>query len=166
MVMVQKNGSIVILATVAVAVVLQVILIFADFKDTPVKAAVEFSKDYFLLKESMADRLCRKLGADEEIDPVKELITTAGLEAKARGFGLGMMRRSLTHIETEVISQDANTAKIQLHAISRVCINPVFAWVATLFKLGETHQEEAVLSLVKEGGCWKVCGHPFGLAGV
>ena len=163
--MVQKNGSIVILATVAVAVVLQVILIFADFKDTPVKAAVEFSKDYFLLEESMADRLCEKLSADEEIDPVKEVITTASLEARARGFGLEMMRRSLAHIETEVISQNANTAKIQLRAVSRVCINPVFTWVATLFKLGETHEEEAVLSLVKEGGCWKVCGNPFGLVG-
>lgn len=163
--MVQKNNMVVILATVAVAVVLQVIFIFADFIDTPVKAAIEFSKDYFLLEESMADRLCEKLGADEEIDPVKELIATASLEAKARGFGLEMMRRSLAHIETEVISQDADAAKIQLHAISRVCINPVFAWVATLFKLGETHEEEVVLSLIKEGGCWKVCGNPFGPAG-
>jgi hypothetical protein len=166
MVMVQKNGNIVILATVAVAAVLQVIFIFADFKDTPVKAAIEFSKDYFLLKESMADRLCEKLGADEEKDSVKELITTAGLEAKERGFGLEMMRRSLAHVETKVISQDANTAKIQLHATSRVCINPVFAWVATLFKLGETQEEEVVLSLIKEGGCWKVCDNPFGMVDV
>ena len=163
--MVQKNNIVVILATVAVAVVLQVILIFADFKDTPVKAAVEFTKDYFLLEESMADRLCAKLGPDKETDPVKKVITTATLEAKARGFELGMMRRSLAHIETNVINQDANSAKIQLHAISRVCINPVFTWVATLFNLGQTHEEETVLSLVKEEGCWKVCGHPFGMAG-
>ena len=114
----------------------------------------------------MADRLCKDLSADEETDPVKEVITAARTEAKARGFELGMVRRSLSHIETKIISQDAESVEIELHAKSRVCINPVFAWVASLFKLGETHEEEAVISLVKEDGAWKVCDNPFGMADV
>lgn len=164
--MMQKNRIAIILATLAVGIILQIIFIFADCKDTPTKAAVEFAKDYFLLKESMADHLCDELKTEEEIDPVKNAIIVANLEAKERGFELDMVRRSLSHIETKIVSRDVDAFKVKLHAKSRVCINPVFALVATLFGLGETHEEEAVLSLVKEGGSWKVCGNPFEMADV
>jgi len=164
--MMQKNRIAIILATLAVGIILQIIFIFADCKDTPTKTAVAFAKDYFLLEERMADHLCDELMAEAEIDLVKNAITIANLEAKERGFELGMVRRSLSHIETKIISQDADVFKVKLHAKSRVCINPVFALVATLFGLGETHEEEAVLSLIKEGGSWKVCGNPFEIANV
>jgi hypothetical protein len=164
--MMQKNSIVIILATLAAGIILQIILIFADCKDTPTKAAVEFAKDYFFLEERMADHLCEELKADEEIDLVKDTITAAGLEAKERGFGLGMVRRSLSHIETKTISQDADALKIRLHAKSRVCINPVFTFVATLFGLGEPREENAVLSVVEEDGLWKVCGNPFEMADV
>jgi len=163
--MVQGNKVVVIFATLVVAAILQLVFIAADGMDSPVKAAVEFSKDYFLLKDSMADRLCSKLNSEDSGNLVKDVIFSARQEAHARGFELGMERKSLTHIETEIISRDAQTARIKLSAVSRTCINPLFAWVASLFKLGETHEVEAVLSLVKENGAWKVCGNPFGMAG-
>lgn len=162
MVLNSKN-IVIIVATLVVALIFQLVFVLADGRDTPVRAAVEFTKDYFLMNESMGDRLCSELISESETDPVKAVILAAGDDAGMRGFDLSMVRRSLSHIETETISQDAETAKIKLSASSRVCINPVFAWVATLFKLGETREVEAVLSLVKEGSCWKVCGTPFGM---
>lgn len=164
--MVQNSkGIVLIIATLVVAVIFQFIFILADCKDTPVKTAVQFSKDYFLLSERMGDRLCEDLKAEEdETDPVKAFIQSAKDDARARGFDLSMVRRSLSHIETETISRDADAAEIRLSANSRVCINPAFTWVATLFKLGESREVEAVLSLVKENGSWKVCGNPFGMA--
>ncbi len=158
--MVQSNKTVVILITLMVGVIFQIIFILAENRDTPVKAAVEFSKNYFLLEASMADRLCQELGAESENDFAKEVITVARLDANARGFDLAMVRRNLSHIETEIISRDAESAEIVLHASSRVCINPVFAWVATLFNLGESWEVEAMLSLVQEDGHWKVCGTP------
>lgn len=165
--MVQNGKSIVLfISTLVVAVIFQLIFVFADSMDTPVKAAVQFSKDYFLLNAKMGNRLCEELkGEEEEADPVNEFILATGDDAKERGFGLSMVRRSLSHIETETISHDADagTAEIRLRASSRVCINPVFTWVATLFGLGETREVEGVLSLIKEDGNWKVCGNPFNM---
>ncbi len=156
--MVQNSKAIVlILTTLVVAAVFQLIFIFADGRDSPTKAALEFSKDYYLLNESMADRLCSKLTADSDDNWVKNVINVATDDARERGFGVEMVRRSLSHIETEVISKEADKAVVRLSATSRVCINPVFAWVASLFKLGETAEVEVELSLVKEDGCWKVC---------
>jgi hypothetical protein len=37
--------------------------------------------------------------------------------------------------------------------------------VAKIFSLGETHNVEETLTLVKEDGLWKVCGEPFALVG-
>jgi hypothetical protein len=161
--MVQSSKFTLIFAIVGVAVILQLIFAIADCRDTPTKAAIEFSKDYFLLNEEMAERLCKELVSDEANNPVKAVILAAAGEASARGFEPGMVKRSLSHIETETISRDDKSAQIKLNARSRVCINPVFAWVATLFKLGETQEVETVISLIKEDGGWKVCGAPFGL---
>ncbi|MGD9211821.1 MAG: hypothetical protein PVI90_13645 [Desulfobacteraceae bacterium] len=159
--MVQNNRTVVILVTLIVAVIFQFIFVFVDGRDTPVKAAIEFSKDYFLLEETMADRLCSELSMDDDNNLAKEVITAATTEAHLRGFGLGMVRRSLSHIEAEVINEEEEKAEVKLSAASRVCINPVFAWVADLFNLGETKHEEAILSLVKEDDGWKVCGTPY-----
>lgn len=159
--MVQNSKTVVILATLIVGIIFQIMFILADGRDTPVKAAMEFSKDYFLLNASMADRLCNELRADDESGWAEKVLTTASYDAQERGFGLGMVRRSLSHIETEVINRSDKTAEVKLSANSRVCINPVFAWVAGLFHLGETRHEQAILSLVKEEGNWKVCGTPF-----
>jgi len=44
--------------TIAGAVVLQLVFIYADLQDSPQKAVIEFSKAYFMLNECMADRIC------------------------------------------------------------------------------------------------------------
>ncbi|MBC2711102.1 MAG: hypothetical protein HGJ94_08930 [Desulfosarcina sp.] len=58
----------------------------------------------------------------------------------------------------------AMTDEIHLKGLRRTCIHPVFAYVAKLFRLGQTHEFEETLELVKKDGKWKVCGTPYGLS--
>jgi hypothetical protein len=161
--MTQGSKILVFIPILVLAVCLQVIFSVADRRDTATGAAIEFAKAYFLLDESMSKRLCGDLSADGEKDWARDLILRTSDEAKLRGFDPGMLRYTLEHIHSQTIRQDAGSAEIHLTAVKRVCINPVFAWVAKLFRLGETQPVSAMLELVKEDGKWKVCGHPFDL---
>ena len=58
---------------------------------------------------------------------------------------------------------DENTAQIQITGERRRSPNPVFGAVAKIFCLGDTHQVEETLTVVKEDDGWKVCGQPFSL---
>ena len=73
-----------------------------------------------------------------------------------------MVRQTIYHVKTETLSQDDEAATIRLHGLRRTCIHPVFAYVAKLFRIGQTHAFEETLELTKEDGRWKVCGAPFG----
>jgi hypothetical protein len=161
--MAQDSKTLIFIPVLVLAVCLQVIFIVADCRDTATGAAIEFSKAYFLLDASMANRLCSDLSTDEEKDWTADLIQRVSDEAGQRGFQPGMLKYSLEHIHTRTLHQDAASAEIHLSAVKRVCINPVFAWVAKLFRLGETQPVSATLELVKENGTWKVCGNPFEL---
>jgi hypothetical protein len=161
--MTQGSKTLVFVPILVLAVCLQVIFIVADSRDTATGAAIEFSKAYFLLDESMSERLCSDLSADGEKDWARDLILRTSDEARLRGFDPGMLRYALEHIHSQTIRQDANSAEIHLTAVKRVCINPAFAWVAKLFRLGQTQPVNAMLEMVKEDGKWKVCGHPFEL---
>jgi len=61
------------------------------------------------------------------------------------------------------LAQDGESATIQVKGKRRTQINPVYAYVAKLFGLGQTHTFEETLELIKEDGSWKVCGNPYGL---
>ena len=54
----------VIAAVIVVAFILQIVLVAADHHESPGKAAVEFSKAYFKLDDSMEERLCSELAED------------------------------------------------------------------------------------------------------
>ena len=159
-----QNSSALIL-TILLGIFLQVILIFADTTDSPSKIAIGFSKAYFKFDASMAGQLCSEL-SKAEIDPVDHYINAAKLEAKARGVNLNYLKNEIYHIKTEIISQDDNSAKVHLTGMRRISINPVFAWVAKIFSLGKTHEVEEIIQLVKEDGCWKICGNPFLLSSI
>ncbi len=55
-----NKGSIIIgtIVVVVIAFFLQVMFVYAQNSDSPNKAATEFTKAYFGLDSSMADRLC------------------------------------------------------------------------------------------------------------
>jgi hypothetical protein len=124
---------------------------------------VAFSKAYFMADPAMADLVCDEVLGEEDETSVELYVHRVATEAQQRGVPVGYIRHQLEHVHTETIHQDDTSAEIHLTAKKRVCINPIFAWVAKLFFLGETHEVEAALHLVKEAGQWKVCGKPYEL---
>ena len=158
-----SNNSAWILVVI-LAVCLQVVFVFADCKQTATGTAVDFSKAYFLLDADMEKYMCRELAGDEDESAVATYLQTMTDEARDRGFGTGMVKQTITHVETETLAQDDESATIHLKGHHRTCIHPVFAYVATLFRLGQTHAFEETVELVKEDGKWKVCGTPYGLS--
>ena len=148
---------------IVVAIILQGILILADHHETPGKAAVEFSKAYFMLNKAMEKRLCSALTEDEEIDVVNDYLNRKADQARAEGFDVSWMKMALAHVETETKMVDENTAEVHITCDRRRSVNPIYAMVATIFFLGETYKVEETLSLVKENDRWKVCGQPFAL---
>jgi len=154
-----------IAAVIVVAFILQILLIVADHHESPGKAAVEFSKAYFKLNKAMEKRLCREITEEGESDVVSDYLNRVADQAKSEGYDVSWMKMALSHIETETQMVDDNVAEVRINCNRRRAVNPVFALVAKLFSLGETHNVEETLTLVKEDGLWKVCGEPFGLVG-
>jgi hypothetical protein len=100
---------------------------------------------------------------DEEVDIVSEYIASQSIEASRRGFDLGWMKSGLHHIVAETLSCSEEAAQVRITAERRKAINPLYAWVAGIFRIGESHHVEAELDLVREGNDWKVCGKLYDL---
>ena len=161
--MVQLSRSAGIILILICGFFLQVLLSYADTRDTPNKAVVEFSKAYFKLDKSMAERICKERLASEDIDVVDQYIYLAGKEAKERGFDISFMKNELYHIETEIISQNDTDAQIRITGQRRVAINPVYPIVTKIFNIGGTYNVDETINVKKEDGKWKVCGDLFAL---
>ena len=154
-----------IAAVIVVAFILQIVLVLADHQESPGKAAVEFSKAYFKLNKAMEKRLCREITEEGESDVVSDYLNRVADQAKSEGYDASWMKMALSHVETETQMVDDNVAEVRINCTRRRAVNSVYALVAKLFSLGETHNVEETLTLVKEDGLWKVCGEPFGLFG-
>ena len=153
----------IIAAVIVVAFILQIVLITADHHESPGKAAVAFSKAYFKLNKDMEKRLCRDITEDGESDVVNDYLYRVADQAKSEGFDVSWMKMVLSHIETETQMVEENVAEVRINCHRRRAVNPVYAIVAKIFSLGETHKVEETLTLVKEDDLWKVCGEPFQL---
>ena len=114
-----------------------------------------------MLDKSMSDFLCEDLALDEDVDPVEQYIDHVAAEAESRGFGMNYMRSALFNIKTDVLSLNENNAQIRIKAQKRKSINPLYAIVARVFKLGSTYEIDATVDVVKQDGKWKVCGRVF-----
>jgi hypothetical protein len=146
-----------------VGFLVQVLFSLADQKDTPNKAVVEFSKAYFQLDRSMADRICKKQLTTNDVDIVDQYLYLASKEANERGFDINFLKNKLYHIETQTLSKNDTTAKIRITGKTRVAINPVYPVVAKLFNIGATQEVEETFNVIKEDSKWKVCGNLFSL---
>ena len=155
-----------IILVLIVGLFVQMLFVFAGTKDTPTKAVVEFSKAYFQLDKSMAKRICDERLASEEVDIVDQHIHDVSEEAKERGFDITFMQRKLYHIEVDTINKTDNNAQIRITGKTRVAINPVYPIVAKSFGLGETHEVDETIHVIKEQGKWKVCGNLFDLPAI
>jgi len=162
--MTKGNNNSAWILVVLLAVGLQVAFVFADGKQTATGTAVNFSKAFFLLDADMEKYMCGDLIADGEASAAAAHMQAMADDAAARGFSTSMVRETITHVKTETLAQDAESATIHMHGLRRTSINPVFAFVAKLFRLGDTREFEETLELVKEDGKWKVCGSPFGMS--
>jgi hypothetical protein len=164
--MAKNNWSTPIVLVVLAGIFLQVIFSMAENQSSPHRTALAFSKAYYALDPKMDRYLCEGLKANDDVNLVAEYRNRRFDEARERGLPLSYMKGALYHYETETrLGPDGKSAEVRLTALRRTAINPVFAWVAKLFFIGQNQPVEAVLELVKENGAWKVCGNPFGLAG-
>lgn len=149
---------------VVLAVCLQVVFVFADCKQSATKTAVDFSKAYFLLDDNLESFLCNDLVGDEDESAASAYLRSMTAEAHERGFNKGMVRKIITHLETETLSQNGESATIRLSGESRTCIHPVFSYIAKFFRIGQKYRFEETLELIKEDGQWKICGTPYGMS--
>jgi hypothetical protein len=161
--MTQLSKSAGIILVLVCGFILQILLVFADTRDAPNKAVVEFSKAYFKLDKSMTERICKERLASEDIDVVDQYIYLVGKEAKERGFDISFMKNELYHIETEIITQNDTEAQIRITGKRRVAINPAYPIVAKVFDIGGTYDVDEAIDVKKEEGKWKVCGDLFSL---
>jgi hypothetical protein len=161
MVRLSKGAGIILV--LIIGFLLQLLFSVADAVDSPSKAVVQFSKAYFNLDKSMAERICKEQLASEDIDVIDQYIYLAGKEAEDRGFAINFMKNKLYHIETETISKKENEAQIRITGKIRVSINSVYPIIAKLFNIGATHEIDEIINVIKEDGKWKVCGSLFTL---
>lgn len=161
--MIQLSRSVGIILVLIVGFLVQLLFSLVDLRDTPNKAVVEFSKAYFQLDQSMANRICKIQLVNDDIDIVDQYLYLAAKEANERGFDINFMKNKLYHIETETLSKNDTTAKIRITGKIRVAINHVYPIVAKLFNIGSTHEVDETFNVIKEDGQWKVCGNLYSL---
>jgi hypothetical protein len=158
--MADNNKSSIIIGAILIIVIsffLQVLLVYADLKDTPNKAATEFTKAYFGLDNSMADRLCQESLIVEGVNVVDKYIDGVTTKAKAEGFRPFFTKNFLYHVQTNTVSKDDSKAKIRLNCEIK---HPL----RSFFTKESSKEIDETIDLIKEDGKWKVCGNVFSLS--
>lgn len=151
-----RKDLILLAAVILIGVVLQLLFIAVDGRDTPGRAAAAFTKACYALDESALNQLCTAKQADAA-DLTADYLNDIDKEAAELGFSRNYMRMQLTNIRTDTISRDDTSARVKVSASMKRCIHPVFTLVARFFRIGKTYQIEQTVNLVKEDGIWKVC---------
>ncbi len=135
----------------------QVVFVFADTRDTPSKAVVEFARMYYQLDAAMTTRLCDELAMDEEVNVVAGYIQSTAKQANERGFDVSYMKNKLYNVKTHTLKMNSSSAEIRITGDLKKGINPLYAYVGKLFFLGKTTPLDQTVNVIKEGGKWKVC---------
>lgn len=146
---------------VLLGVLVQVVLVAAETKDSPTRAAVAFTQAFYRMSPGVTDYMCSDL--QEEQDLVDGLFYEAAAEARTQGFSDAYPRMQLFHVQAVVLDQDEAAAQVRLTASMKRAIHPTFAFFLKMWNMGATYQLEEVVELVKEDGRWKVCGHGYAL---
>jgi len=142
---------------IVIAFFVQVLFVYADTKDTPNKAATEFTKAYFGLDNSMADRLCQESLIVEGVNVVDKYIDSVTTKAKAEGFGPFFTKNFVYHVHTKTVCKDNNKATIELSCEIK---HPL----RSFFTKESSREIDETIDLIKEDGKWKVCGDVFSLS--
>jgi len=159
--MADSNKGSIITGTIFIIVIaffLQVMFVYAQNSDTPNKAATEFTRAYFGLDSSMADRLCQESLIVDGVNVVDSYLYCVTSKAKTEGFRPFFVKNYLYHVQTNTISKDENKAQIKLTCEIK---HPL----RTFFTKESSRKIDETFNLIKEDGKWKVCGDVFSLCG-
>jgi len=146
---------------IVLAVIVQLLFIAVDSRDTLVRITEDFVRNYFYLDPAMDGQLCTALSADGET--VTDYLYEVTRDAAQRGLSNKYVRRMFTELHIQIVSQDDTSAKVHVSGETRTAINPAFMVIGKLFHLGEYHPVDMHLDLVKEPEGWRVCGEVEGL---
>ena len=152
-----------IISVVIIGIILQVFLGIADSGDTPTRTVTRFAKAYYNLDPSMEDYLCNAF-IDADVNLVQSFINSKADEARELGFIPNYMRMWLYAANTQIVSRSDDEAVVHFTAKGRRNIMPIFTIIGRLFHLGETHEIDETVMVVKENGEWKICGPAFALS--
>lgn len=156
--MASESKSATFTITLLLFIVLQLIFVSAESQDSAQKTALAFSRAYFMLDPGVNHLLCSRLQKTAGLNPVDRYMRQKAEDARQMGFHVDYMRSYLMDAETKTLHQDAKSARVEVRALKKRYLNPVFNWVAELFHLGSTSSAEQILDLVKENGHWRICG--------
>ncbi len=144
-----------------IAAVLQLALIGADCRQTPITVAKGFAGAYYYLDSDMQNYLCSSLAKEGEA--VTNYLVQKNAEASRRGFSSNYLRHKFLKLHVDVVESGQDNMKVHLTGSTRVCINPAFMLVGKLFGIGQDYPVDETLELVKENNSWRICGNPLGL---
>jgi hypothetical protein len=154
-----------LLVVICLGILVQVLLIPLGCVSEPHETAVAFTNAYLKLDPSMATYLCDESKAVDDIDMVEQYVYDMTRQARNRGFGKSYAKSRLYHVLTHTTYLNDSEATVSIHAKTRTDINPIYALVAKIFYIGESHPFEETLKVVKVDNRWKVCGSPLSLHG-
>ena len=146
-------------ATLIVAVILQLLFIIPDIKDTPTRAVTEFTKAYFKADKAMADRLCEDARIVDGVDVVDRYVYQKTQKAADRGFGMFYMTDSVYNLRSQVVRRDGATVEVRVTGKAKPILKSFFT--------GEEEKDiDEVVRLVNDNGRWLVCGNVFSIASI
>jgi hypothetical protein len=155
-----RQSRIAVITLVIAFVIIQGALIAADQKQTPLRVAKQFTKDYHYLKPQIQNLLCGELARSEV---VSDWLYRKQQEADQRGLPRNYLQHLFTELDLAVVEQDQSSAKVHVTGVTRRAINPAYMLVGKLFQIGHNHEVDAILDLVREEDGWRICGAPFEL---
>lgn len=140
------------LALVLIAgIAVQMVFIFADGREAPHKAAVEFAKAYFAHDgDALNARVCQSARVVDGVNTVNRHVSRVREGFNERGFGLNCYtRQSLYDVRTQTLMRNQTQARVRLTAERKSPLRSFFS--------GEKAQHVDVqIDLVREDGMWKV----------
>lgn len=142
---------------VLIGLVLQIGFVALDCTHTPADTAVSFVRDYYNLSPDMNRWLCDASSGQCSRSVADDHIYEATADAAERGFDKGFAKYTLYHIETHTEYLDETTALVHLTAFRRIAINPLYAYVARLFSIGDTYEVDQNIVVKFEDEQWRVC---------
>jgi hypothetical protein len=146
---------------VFLGILVQVVLVAAETKDAPGRAAVAFTKAFYSMSPGVTQYMCSDLMAEEDL--VDGRFYEAAAEARTKGFSEAYPRMQLFHVQAVVLAQDEAAAQVKLTCTMKRAIHPAFAYFLKMWNMGATYHLDEVVDLIHEDGRWKVCGYDYAL---